>query len=29
MSLDLIKELRVKTSAGVIDCKKALAEAIG
>jgi len=29
MSLDLIKELRVKTSAGVIDCKKALAEANG
>ncbi len=29
MSLNLIKELRVKTSAGVIDCKKALAEANG
>jgi elongation factor Ts len=27
MDLELIKELRAKTSAGIVDCKKALAEA--
>ncbi len=29
MDLELIKELRAKTGAGIVDCKKALAEANG
>jgi len=29
MTLELIKELRAKTSAGIVDCKKALVEANG
>ena len=29
MDLELIKELRAKTGAGIVDCKKALAEAKG
>ena len=29
ISLDLVKKLREKTGAGIVDCKKALAESDG
>ena len=29
MSLELVRELREKTGAGLLDCQKALAEAAG